>query len=77
MTSIQGVPEGKVNILGDHSIGRSKQKKCTCTCVLFRTASKIELFHCTVPKLLIGKRYYVLFLIQVLIVQLTTLVQFT
>jgi hypothetical protein len=23
-------------------------KRCTCTCVLFRTVSEIELFHCTV-----------------------------
>jgi hypothetical protein len=26
---------------------------CICTCVLFRTVSEIELFHCTVTKLLI------------------------
>jgi hypothetical protein len=32
---------------------------------------------CTVPKLLIRKRYYVLFLIPVFIVQVTKLVQFT
>jgi hypothetical protein len=47
------------------------------TCVLFRTVSEIELFHCTVPKFLIRKRYYVLFLIPVFIVQVTKLVQFT
>jgi hypothetical protein len=41
------------------------------------TVSEIELFHCTVPKLLIGKIYYVLFLIPVFIVQVTKLVQFT
>jgi hypothetical protein len=58
---IQSVPEGKVNILGGHSICHSKQK-CTCTYVLFRTVSEIEIFHCTVPKLLIRKRIYVLFL---------------
>jgi hypothetical protein len=52
-------------------------KKCVCTCVLFRTVSEIELFHRTVPKLLITKRYYVLFLIPVFIVQVTELVQFT
>jgi hypothetical protein len=39
--------------------------------------SAIELFHCTVPKLLIRKRYYVLFLIPAFIVQVTKLVQFT
>jgi hypothetical protein len=30
-------------------------KKCMCTCVLFRTVSEIELFHSTVPKLLLQK----------------------
>jgi len=38
--------------------------------------SEIELFHCTVAKLLI-KGYYILFLILVFIVQVTKLVQFT
>jgi hypothetical protein len=60
---IKSVPSGKVKSLGDHSIGHSRQKKCIRTCILFRMVSKIELFHCTVPKLLIRKRYYVLFLI--------------
>jgi hypothetical protein len=72
--AIQGVPGGKVNILGGHSIGHSNQK-CICTCV--RRASEIELFHCTVPKLLIRKRFCVLFLIPVIIVHVTELVQFT
>jgi hypothetical protein len=45
---IQNVPRRNVNILGGHSIGHSKQKKCMRTCVLFRTVSEIELFHCTV-----------------------------
>jgi hypothetical protein len=44
--------------------------------VLFRKVSEVELFHCTVPKLLIRKRYYVLFLLPVFIVQVTKLVQF-
>jgi hypothetical protein len=61
------VPGRKVNILGGHSIGHSEQKRCICTCVLFRTVLEIELFHSTVPKLLIRKRYYVLFLITVFI----------
>jgi hypothetical protein len=39
-----------------------KKKRCKCTCVLFQTVSAIQLFHCTVPRLLIRKRYYVLFL---------------
>jgi hypothetical protein len=63
--TIRAVPGGKVNILGGHSIGHSKHKKCICTCVLFRTVSQVELFHCTIPKLLIRKRYYVLLLIPV------------
>jgi hypothetical protein len=75
--TIQGVTERKFNILRGHNIRHFKQKKCICTCVLFRTASMIELFHCTVSKLLIRKRYYVLLLIPVFIVQLTKLVQFT
>jgi hypothetical protein len=36
----------KLNIFGGHSIGHSKAKSCICTCVLFRTVSEIELFHC-------------------------------
>jgi hypothetical protein len=53
---IQGVPRRKVNFLGGHSIGHSKQKIVHVP-VLFRTVSEIELFHCTVTKLLIRKRY--------------------
>ena len=41
-----------------------------CTCVLFETVCKMDLFHCTVEKLLI-KSYYVLFIISVFIVQVT------
>jgi hypothetical protein len=37
MSDVSG---GKVNNLGGHSIGHSKQKKSVCTCVLFRTASE-------------------------------------
>jgi hypothetical protein len=47
------------------------------TCVLFRTVSEIELLHCTAPKLLIRKIYYALFLMPVLIAQVTKLVQLT
>jgi hypothetical protein len=68
---IQGVPGGKVNILGGHTICHSKQKKCTG---LFITVSETELFHCTVSKLLMRKRYYILFLILVFIVQVTKFV---
>jgi hypothetical protein len=77
VVSIQNVPGGKVNILGGHSISHSKKKKRICTCVLFQTVSEIELFHRTVPKLLIRNRYYVLFLMPVFTVQVTKLVQFT
>jgi hypothetical protein len=52
------------------------KKKCIYTCVLFRTVSDIELFDCTVRKWLIRKRFYVLFLIPVFIVQVKKLVQF-
>jgi hypothetical protein len=52
-------------------------KEFICECVLFRTVYEIKIFHCTVPKLLIRMRYYVLFLTPVFIVQVTKLVQFT
>jgi hypothetical protein len=55
--------------VGGHSIGYSKQNNCIY--VLFRTVFEIVLFHCTIPKLRIRKRYYVLFLIPVFIVQVT------
>jgi hypothetical protein len=42
-----------------------------------QNVSEMEIFHCTVPKLLIRKGYYVLFLIPVFIVQVTKLVLFT
>jgi hypothetical protein len=59
--TIQGVRGKKVNNLGDHRIGHTNQKIVYAS-VLFRTVSEIELFHCTVPKLLIRMRYYVLLL---------------
>ena len=37
-----------VNILGGHSIGQSKPKKCIRTCVLFQTVSKISLYSCKI-----------------------------
>jgi hypothetical protein len=75
---MHSVPGGKVDILGGHSIGRSKQKKkYICTCVIFRTVSERDLFHCIDAKLLIRRRHYVLFLLPVFIVQVTKLVQFT
>jgi hypothetical protein len=45
---IQDVLEGKVNIVEGHSIGHSKQKKCICTCVLFRKVFEIELVNSTI-----------------------------
>jgi hypothetical protein len=45
--AVQDVPGGWVNTVGGHSMGDSKQM-CICTCVLFRTVSQVELFHCTV-----------------------------
>jgi hypothetical protein len=42
-----------------------------------RTVSEVEIFHCTVPKFLIRKRYYALFLMPVFIVEVINLVQFT
>jgi hypothetical protein len=59
-THIQSVTEGEVTIRGGHSIGHSKQNSVYIyiyiyTCVLFRTVSEIELFHCTVPKRVPGR----------------------
>jgi hypothetical protein len=31
------------------------KKNCMCTCVIFQMVSEMELFHCTVPKLMIRK----------------------
>jgi hypothetical protein len=53
---------GIVSILEGCCVGFSKQM-CTYMCLLFRTVSEIELFHCTVSKSLIRKRYCVLFLL--------------
>ena len=64
---IQGVPGGNDNILGGHIIGHSKQKVYTYMC-LTPNGFKDRPIHRTVADLLI-KRYYVLFLISVHIVQ--------
>jgi hypothetical protein len=73
---IQGVPGVTVSILGGHSIGHSMQKE-------------VHMYMCPIPNgfrdraislyssRTIDKRYYVLFLIPVFIVQVTKLVQFT
>jgi hypothetical protein len=44
---------------------------------LIRMASETELFHCTVSKLLIRKRYCLLFKVPVLVVQMTKFIQLT
>jgi len=76
-SDIQGVPGGKVNILGGHSIVHSKQKYLY-EHVSYSERFPIDLFECTTAKLLIRKRYhvYALFIISVFIVQVTELVQF-
>jgi hypothetical protein len=58
------------------SVNSKGKKKCICTCVLFRTVSKIAISLYS-SKWLITKRHYVLFLIPVFIVQVTKLVHFT
>jgi hypothetical protein len=67
---IEVIPEGKINILGDQCIGYSKQK---IVYVHVSYSERFPRFHCTVPKLLIRKRYYVLFLMPVFIIQVTKL----
>jgi hypothetical protein len=43
--TMRSFPGGKVNILGGHSIGHSKQnKKCICICVLFRKGFRDSYF---------------------------------
>jgi hypothetical protein len=61
------VPQEERSIFWKVIVSTILSKKCNCTCILFRTVSEIELFHCIVPKLLIRKRYYVVFLISVFI----------
>ena len=75
--SIQGVPGGKVNILGGYSIGHSKQKLYMNMCPIPKGFRNRTIWMRT-AKLLIRKRYYeyVVFLITVFIVQVTELVQF-
>jgi hypothetical protein len=72
---IQSVPRGKVNILGGHSMCHSKQKLYMYMCPIlngFRYRASSLYSSKIVDK---KKRYYVLFVIPVFIVQVTTLVQ--
>jgi hypothetical protein len=63
---MEDVPGGKVNILGvTESVIPSKIVH------VHVSYSEMELFHCTIPKLLIRNRYYVPFPIPVFIVQVT------
>jgi hypothetical protein len=71
-----GVP-GETSIFCEVIVLVSLKQKIVSICVLLRTVSEIEVFHCTVAKLLIRKRCYVLFLLSVFVVQVTKLVQFT
>jgi hypothetical protein len=75
--NIEDVPGGKVNILGGHSIGHSKEKILYVHVSYSERFLRRELFHCTFPKTLIRKRYHVLFLISVLIVQVMKFIQFS
>jgi hypothetical protein len=74
---LYGVSQEEKSIFWEVTVSVILSKKYICTCVLFRTVSEIELFHCTVPKLLIRKTYYLRFLIPVFTVQVTKLVQYT
>jgi hypothetical protein len=78
---IQSILGGKVNILRGHSIGYSKPK-CVCVCVCVCVCHIPNFFRDRAisrysSNLLIRKRYYVLFLIPLFIVQVKKLVQFT
>jgi hypothetical protein len=55
---IYRVSQEERSIFWEVTVSVILSKMCKCTCVLFRTVSEIELFHCTVPKLLIRNRYY-------------------
>jgi hypothetical protein len=73
---MQSVPGGKVDVLGGHSIGYSKQKSVMYMCPIpsgFLDRA-ISLYR---SRIVDKKRYYVLFLIPVFIVQVTTLVRFS
>jgi hypothetical protein len=76
-TDVYSVPQEERSIFWEVIVSVILSKKCISTCVLFRTVSEIELFHCTVPKWMTRQRYYIPFLIPVFIVQVTKLVQFT
>jgi hypothetical protein len=42
------VSQEESSIFWEVTVSAILSKKCTCTCVLFRTVSEIQLFHCTV-----------------------------
>jgi hypothetical protein len=77
MIYIQDVSGGKVSILGGGVIVSAiLSKKYMYTCPIPNGFRDTAISN-TVAKLLIRKRYYGLFLIQVCIVQVTKLVRFT
>jgi hypothetical protein len=53
INTIQGVAVGKVNALGGHINGHCRQS--VFARVLFLVALEIELFHCTIPSLLLRR----------------------
>jgi hypothetical protein len=62
--------------VGGHSFGHSKKKNIYIYKCLTPNCFRPRIIHCTAPKLLVRKRYYVLFLTAVFIVQVTKLVEF-
>jgi hypothetical protein len=73
---IQCVPGGKVNILGGHSVTILSKNLYVYICPI-PNGSRDRAISLYSFKLLIRKRFYVLFLIPVFIVQVTMSVQFT
>jgi hypothetical protein len=71
------VSQEERSIFWDIIVSVILSKNCVYTCVLFWTVSEVELFHCTIPTFLVRKKYCIMFLIPLFIVQVTKLVQFT
>jgi hypothetical protein len=71
------VSQQERSIFWEVTVSAILSKKGICTCVIFRTVSGLVVFDCSVTELLLIKRYYILFLIPIFIVQVIKLVQFT
>jgi hypothetical protein len=54
----QKVSQEEMSVFWEVIVSVTLSKLCTCTCAIFQTFSEKELFHCTIPKLLIIKRHY-------------------